>query len=264
MSARSRWKRRGRYVRRPGQAHGPGQLDPRHGRRGRWRARRDHGRRADQCADHRGARAGCRRDPRGARGGEEKESGMVPVQCLVSRFEVQDGVMTTRALVLETSDSTVTGSGTIDLGQETLDLTLLAHPKDASVLSASTPVAIKGTFRDPRSTWFRRNWRKGAGRPRARRRVAGDRRNPPVHRDRRGGRRQLRGAHEGGRWCAARHSERQARQFERALSTLQFMVAPCLESLTTRSAGAGARRRAHAGAAYVQQNPSVAVGCSHF
>ena len=46
---------------------------------------------------------------------------------------------------------------------------------------------------------------------------------------------------------AARHSERQARQFERALSTLRFMVAPCLESLTTRSAGAGARRRAHAG-----------------
>jgi uncharacterized protein involved in outer membrane biogenesis len=84
-----------------------------------------------------------------AAGGEEKESGMVPVQCLVSRFEVQDGVMSTRALVLETSDSTVTGSGTIDLGQETLDITLLAHPKDASVLSASTPVAIKGTFREP-------------------------------------------------------------------------------------------------------------------
>jgi uncharacterized protein involved in outer membrane biogenesis len=84
-----------------------------------------------------------------AAGGEEKESGMVPVQCLVSRFEVQDGVMTTRALVLETSDSTVTGSGTIDLGQEILDLTLLAHPKDASVLTASTPVTLTGTFRDP-------------------------------------------------------------------------------------------------------------------
>jgi uncharacterized protein involved in outer membrane biogenesis len=84
-----------------------------------------------------------------AAGDEEKEGGMVPVQCLVSRFEVRDGVMTTRALVLETSDSTVTGSGTIDLGQETLDITLLAHPKDASVLSASTPVAIKGTLRDP-------------------------------------------------------------------------------------------------------------------
>jgi hypothetical protein len=82
-------------------------------------------------------------------GAEEKEADMVPVQCLVSRFEVQDGVMTTRALVLETSDSTITGAGTVDFGKETLDLRLLAHPKDASVLTASTPVAIKGTFRDP-------------------------------------------------------------------------------------------------------------------
>jgi hypothetical protein len=53
-------------------------------------------------------------------------------------------------LVLETSDSTVTGSGTIDLGKEILDLRLLAHPKNASVLTASTPVALKGTFRDPK------------------------------------------------------------------------------------------------------------------
>jgi uncharacterized protein involved in outer membrane biogenesis len=81
---------------------------------------------------------------------EEKESDMVPIQCFVSRFDVQDGVMTTRALVLETSDSTVTGSGTIDLGKETLDLRLLADPKDPSVLTASTPVAIKGTFRHPK------------------------------------------------------------------------------------------------------------------
>jgi AsmA family protein len=80
---------------------------------------------------------------------EEKQSGMVPVQCFVSRFDVQDGVMTTKALVLETSDSNVTGSGTVDLGKETLDLTLLGHPKDASVLAASTPISIKGTFRDP-------------------------------------------------------------------------------------------------------------------
>jgi uncharacterized protein involved in outer membrane biogenesis len=83
-------------------------------------------------------------------GEEEKESGMVPVQCFVSRFDVQDGVMKTKALVLETSDSTVTGSGTIDLGKEAMDLRLLAHPKDASVLTASTPVALKGTFRDPK------------------------------------------------------------------------------------------------------------------
>jgi hypothetical protein len=52
--------------------------------------------------------------------------------------------------VLETSDSTITGQGQIDLGKETLGLELLAHPKDPSILTASTPVRIEGTFKDPR------------------------------------------------------------------------------------------------------------------
>jgi uncharacterized protein involved in outer membrane biogenesis len=82
--------------------------------------------------------------------GEEKEqSEMVPIQCLVARFDVLDGVMQAEALMLETSDSTITGKGQIDLGEETLSLELLAHPKDASVLSASTPVRIEGTFESP-------------------------------------------------------------------------------------------------------------------
>ena len=200
-----------------------------------------------------------------AAGDEEKESGMVPVQCFVSRFEVQDGVMTTRALVLETSDSTVTGSGTIDLGQGDPGSYAACSPEGRERSDRQHAGRHEGHIsRSADRRGFGGTGGERAGRPRAWRCVAGDRRNPSVHRDRRGGRRQLRGAHEGGRWCAARHSKRQLRQFERALSTLQFMVAPCLESLTTRSAGAGARRRAHAGAAYVQQNPSVAVGCSHF
>ena len=52
--------------------------------------------------------------------------------------------------MLETSDSTITGKGQIDLGEETLALELLAHPKDASVLTASTPVRIEGTFKEPK------------------------------------------------------------------------------------------------------------------
>jgi uncharacterized protein involved in outer membrane biogenesis len=82
-------------------------------------------------------------------GEEEEQSEMVPIQCLVARFDVQDGVMQAQALVLETSDSTVTGRGQIDLGEETLSLELLAHPKDPSVLTASTPVRIEGSFENP-------------------------------------------------------------------------------------------------------------------
>ena len=74
----------------------------------------------------------------------------VPIQCFVGRFGVQQGVMQAQALVLDTTDSTITGKGEIDLGKETLALELLAHPKDASVLTASTPVRIEGTFKHPK------------------------------------------------------------------------------------------------------------------
>ena len=65
-------------------------------------------------------------------------------------LRVQQGVMQAQALVLDTTDSTITGKGEIDLGKETLALELLAHPKDASVLTASTPVRIEGTFKHPK------------------------------------------------------------------------------------------------------------------
>ena len=83
-------------------------------------------------------------------GEKETKSAMVPIQCFVARFDVQDGVMQTKALVLETSDSTITGQGQIDLGKEALALELLAHPKDPSILTASTPIRIEGTFKDPK------------------------------------------------------------------------------------------------------------------
>jgi uncharacterized protein involved in outer membrane biogenesis len=84
------------------------------------------------------------------RGDEEAQSEMVPIRCFVGRFDVQDGIMRAEALVLETSDATVTGKGQIDLGNETLSLEFLAHPKDTSILTASTPVRIEGTFEEPK------------------------------------------------------------------------------------------------------------------
>jgi uncharacterized protein involved in outer membrane biogenesis len=76
----------------------------------------------------------------------------VPIQCFVGRFGVHRGVMESQALVLDTTDSTITGKGQIDLGKEALSLELLSHPKDVSVLTASTPIRVEGTLKHPKTS----------------------------------------------------------------------------------------------------------------
>lgn len=73
----------------------------------------------------------------------------VPIRCFVADFAVQDGVARSRAFVLDTTDTTVTADGSISLRQEQLDLRMLAHPKDASLLSARTPIDVQGSFAKP-------------------------------------------------------------------------------------------------------------------
>lgn len=73
----------------------------------------------------------------------------VPVRCLVADFGVTDGVAAARALVLDTNKSVITGGGTINLGNENMNLRLEPHPKDISPFSARAPVTIGGTFKKP-------------------------------------------------------------------------------------------------------------------
>ena len=73
----------------------------------------------------------------------------VAIRCAFGDFAVEDGVMTARALALDTSDTIIVGEGTIDLGQETLDLVLRPRPKDRSILALRSPLVVDGTFVDP-------------------------------------------------------------------------------------------------------------------
>lgn len=76
-----------------------------------------------------------------------EESGRAPIRCAIASFSIDQGVGTAQALVIDTADSTVTGEGTIDLDTETVDLELLAHPKDPSLFSARAPIHVEGSFR---------------------------------------------------------------------------------------------------------------------
>ena len=97
-----------------------------------------------------------------AAGDEEKEKGMVPVQCLVSRFDVQDGV----------DDPSAGARNERQYGDRVRHdrpgpggpgYHAARPPKGCQRTDRSTPVAIKGTFREPQidvvsEDWRRRGW----------------------------------------------------------------------------------------------------------
>jgi uncharacterized protein involved in outer membrane biogenesis len=78
--------------------------------------------------------------------GKDKQ---IPIRCAFGDFAVEDGVMTTRALAFDTTDTIIVGEGTINLRDETLDLELRPRPKDRSILSLRSPLVASGTFKDP-------------------------------------------------------------------------------------------------------------------
>ena len=72
----------------------------------------------------------------------------VQLRCAAAAFDVKQGLMTSRAIVLDTSDTVITGQGQISLAHETLDILFKPEPKDMSILSLRSPLRISGTFSD--------------------------------------------------------------------------------------------------------------------
>lgn len=75
----------------------------------------------------------------------------VVLRCGAASFDVKDGLMTSRAFVLDTEDTIIYGSGGISLARESLDLTLRPYPKDMSILSLRSPLTLSGTFDAPKA-----------------------------------------------------------------------------------------------------------------
>ena len=73
----------------------------------------------------------------------------ISIRCAFGDFSVKDGVMTTRALAFDTSDTIIVGDGSISLKDETLNLKLRPRPKDRTLFAFRTPLLVDGTFKDP-------------------------------------------------------------------------------------------------------------------
>lgn len=73
----------------------------------------------------------------------------VQLRCAAAAFDVNQGLMTSRAIVLDTTDTVINGRGRVSLADETLDIILEPAPKDRSILSLRSPLRIGGTFASP-------------------------------------------------------------------------------------------------------------------
>jgi uncharacterized protein involved in outer membrane biogenesis len=73
------------------------------------------------------------------------------VQCFVADLPLRHGVVTTRALILETTDLVLQGSGSASLAQERVELRLRTQSKHFAVGVLPGPLLISGPFADPRA-----------------------------------------------------------------------------------------------------------------
>ncbi|MFC5498308.1 AsmA family protein [Caenimonas terrae] len=71
------------------------------------------------------------------------------VRCAAAAFDVNDGLMKTRALLLDTSDTVIYGDGSVSLANESLDLRVHPYPKHKGILSLRSPLKVGGTFSKP-------------------------------------------------------------------------------------------------------------------
>jgi uncharacterized protein involved in outer membrane biogenesis len=73
----------------------------------------------------------------------------IPIRCAFGEFDVKDGLMSSRALAFDTTDTVILGDGTVSLRDESLDLRLKPLPKDHSFLALRAPLMLTGSFKDP-------------------------------------------------------------------------------------------------------------------
>jgi AsmA family protein len=74
----------------------------------------------------------------------------VQLRCAVASFKVTDGLAASETLVVDTDDTVIGGKGSVNLKEESLDLTLTPLPKDFSILALRGPLRVTGSFADPK------------------------------------------------------------------------------------------------------------------
>jgi uncharacterized protein involved in outer membrane biogenesis len=71
------------------------------------------------------------------------------IECFVGDWGLRHGLLSTRTMILNTSDNIVQGSGDVNLRNETVDYKLKTEAKHFSIGTLPSPIGITGPFKDP-------------------------------------------------------------------------------------------------------------------
>ena len=70
--------------------------------------------------------------------------------CGVADYTIEEGVISTKALILDAEHITITGGGTIDLGGEKVEYFFVPKKKSLKIIQKADPVNIEGSLNDPK------------------------------------------------------------------------------------------------------------------
>lgn len=71
------------------------------------------------------------------------------VRCGVASFRVSNGIANARTIVFDTEDVLIRGEGSVSLRDETFDLRIQGHPKEARLVRVAAPITVQGRWRSP-------------------------------------------------------------------------------------------------------------------
>ena len=72
------------------------------------------------------------------------------MDCIVGRFDIENGTIDPETMVFVTPDMVLRGKGTIDHASETVNLTLVPRPKERHLLDVTVPIEARGPLADPK------------------------------------------------------------------------------------------------------------------
>jgi hypothetical protein len=71
------------------------------------------------------------------------------LRCALVHFQAQHGLFTAQQLLLDTDPVLVTGTGDIDLRNETMNITIAGKPKQFQLLHLNVPITVQGSLAHP-------------------------------------------------------------------------------------------------------------------